>query len=88
MLSGWLAKEGVGLLLGALAKLLLGFYQGWRDDQAIQRAEQTAQDLGRVSAERDQEQAGREAAQRELEALHNAPQSTDDAIARLEEGSA
>ena len=87
-IGAWLAKEGVGLLLGALGKLLLGFYQGWRQDQAQRRAEQTARDLGRVSAERAQEQAGREAAERELEALRQAPQSADDAIARLEEGSA
>lgn len=87
-IGAWLAKEGIGLLLGALGKLALGFYEGWRADQAAKRAEQNAEALGRVSAERDQEQAGREATQRELEALRNAPQSADDAIARLEGGTA
>ncbi len=85
-----------GLAGGALLKVLAPFIEmflnsigrSFNDWATAKRAEQTAQDLGRVSAERDQEAAGREALERELEAAQNAPQTTDDAIRRLEEGSA
>lgn len=48
------------------------------------RADQNAKDLGRVTAERDQEAQGRQATERELDARTNAPQTVDDAIKRLE----
>lgn len=81
MFSSWLMKEGVGFILGALGKILLS---AWND----RKARQAIEDLGRVKAERDQSEAARQATQRELEASHNAPRSSDDAIARLEDGSA
>lgn len=85
----WLLKSG---LLAVIAPILEVFLKSIgatiNDSQAAKRAEQNAEDLGRITAERDQEQRGREAAERELEALKNAPQTTDDAIARLDEGSA
>jgi hypothetical protein len=34
----WFAKEGVGLLLGAVAKLLLDGWNEYRADQAFKRA--------------------------------------------------
>lgn len=80
-IATWFATQGAGLVLGALAKLIL---DGWNSYQA----NKTLQDLGRVTAERDQESAARQATERELEASQNAPQSADDAIKRLEEGSA
>lgn len=82
---------GAALLkvLGPLLEVLLSaFGKSMNDYLADKRAEQAQRDLGRVTAERDQEAAGREAAERELEAARNSPQTVDDAIARLEEGSA
>ena len=74
-------KEGAALLLGALGKWLLDAFNGHKQRQALE-------DLGRVKAERDQSELARKATQRELEASHNAPRSSDDAIARLEDGTA
>lgn len=79
-------------LLTVLTPILEAFFNAfgrsfndWLEDK---RAEQTNRDLGRVTAERDQETATRQATERELEASVNAPKTVDDAIARLEEGSA
>lgn len=80
-IGAWFATQGAGLVLGALAKLIV---DGWNSYQA----NKALRDLGRVTAERDQESAARQATERELEASQNAPQSADDAIKRLEEGSA
>jgi len=80
-LAAWFAKEGAGLVLGALGKLALDAWKSYQGNQALK-------DLGRVTAERDQEAAAREATERELEAARNAPQTVDDALKRLEEGSA
>lgn len=80
-LAAWFAKEGVGLVLGALAKLAL---DGWNSYQA----NQSMKDLGRVTAERDQETATRQATERELKASIDAPKTADDALSRLEDGSA
>lgn len=57
-------------------------------NQAAKRAEQTAQDLGEAKAKLDTANATIDAQQRELEAQANAPQTVDDALKRLEEGSA
>lgn len=43
---------------------------------------------GRAEAERDEAQAGREATERELKASIDAPKTPEDAIRRLEDGSA
>lgn len=80
-ITAWFAKEGVGLLLGALAKVALDAWDSYRGDQALR-------ELGRVTAERDQEAEARAATERELEAQQNAPQTVDDAVKRYEEGSA
>jgi hypothetical protein len=72
-------------LLGVVLNALGGQFN---DFLSRKRAEQGQQDLGRVTAERDQAKATGGATQRELEASLNAPQSTDDAISRLEDGSA
>lgn len=77
----WFAKEGVGLLLGALSKLALDAWDSYQSKKSLQ-------DLGRVTAERDQQAATAQATQRELDAAVKAPKTTDDAIKRLEEGSA
>ncbi len=81
-----------GLAGAALLKVLEALFNAfgtslntWLEKQ---RTEQALKDLGRVTAERDQQTEAREATERELEAAQNAPQSVDDAIARLEEGSA
>lgn len=81
MFTAWLTKEGVGLVLGFLGKWLLEAYNGHKQRQALE-------DLGRAEAQRDQAETARQATQRELEASHNAPRSSDEAIARLEDGSA
>jgi hypothetical protein len=78
-------QQVFGLILENLLNSVGKSYNDWAEKV---RAEQARQDLGRVTAERDQEAAGREATERELEAARNAPQTVDDAIARLEEGSA
>lgn len=80
-IAAWFAKEGVGLLLGALAKLALDAWNSYRGDQALR-------DLGRVEAEAEQGRATIAAQEAELQAQADAPQSADDAIRRLEEGSA
>ncbi|UFS77235.1 hypothetical protein LPB73_07615 [Tardiphaga sp. 37S4] len=81
-----------GLAGAALLKVLEALFNAfgtslntWLEKQ---RNEQALKDLGRVTAERDQQTEAREATERELEAAQNAPQTVDDAIARLEEGSA
>jgi hypothetical protein len=79
------AQKAFGLILDSLFRAVGNSYTDWLEKV---RAEKALQDLGRVTAERDYEAAGREATERELEAARNAPQTVDDAIARLEEGSA
>jgi hypothetical protein len=81
VLTSWLMKEGAALLLGALGKWLLDAFNGHKQRQALE-------DLGRAEAQRDQERERAAATQRELEAQKNAPRTADDAIARLEDGSA
>lgn len=80
-IAAWFAKEGAGLVLGALAKLLLDAWQSYRDDQALK-------DLGRAQAESEQGRGTIAAQQAELQAQADAPRSVNDAIRRLEEGSA
>ncbi len=79
--GAWLASP----IVGFFAKMLIDWLSSRR---AQDTADANAKNLGRVTAERDQEVAGREALEREIEALQNAPQTVDDAIARLEDGSA
>lgn len=70
MLSGWLAKEGVGLLLGALGKLLLGAWQSWQANQAQRR-------LGAAEAANEVNVKTLET----KDAMENVPRPSDDAVA-------
>ncbi len=38
IITGWLAKEGVGLVLGALAKMALDGWQSYQANQALRQA--------------------------------------------------
>lgn len=78
---GWLGSQGLSLILGAVVKLALDGFNSWQ-------ASQTQTALGRAQSDRDQAAAGRDAAERELAAEHNAPKTTDDALTRLEDGTA
>jgi hypothetical protein len=78
----------LAMVLPIVEMVLSTFGSSVNDWLSAKRAEQVNRDLGRVSAERDQEVLAREAAMRELEASQNAPRNVEDAIARLEEGSA
>jgi hypothetical protein len=40
-ITAWFLKEGVGLLLGALAKLILDGFNEYRADQALKQAGRT-----------------------------------------------
>lgn len=79
-------------LLKTLAPLLEmlfnAFGKSFNDYLSQKRSEQARQDLGRVTAERDQAIQGQVVTQAELDAAVNAPRTVDDAIRRLEEGSA
>ncbi len=79
-------------VLSALQPLLEAFFSAFgrsvNDFLSRRRAEQTAKDLGAAEATNAQQGATIEAQQAELEARANAPASIDDAIKRLEEGSA
>jgi hypothetical protein len=74
----WLGKEGAGLLLGFLGKLLLDAWNSWQASQA-------QRELGQVTAERDQAIAGRRAAEQIAEEAAK-PLGEDDVIARLDRG--
>jgi hypothetical protein len=80
-LGTWLASYGLGALL-KFASDALGNYLAQR------QADQNAKDLGAAQAENQRAQATIEAQQSELQAQADAPQSVDEAIKRLEEGSA
>ena len=69
------------MLLGAVSKLALDAFNSWQADKALR-------ELGRAEAELDQANKTIEAQEAELEAQANAPRTEDDAIRRLEDGSA
>lgn len=75
---------GLEQLAGFAITFLVKFLLGWLGDK---RAEQAQRDLGRVTAERDQSIAGREA-ERELADIAARGTSDDDVLARLEKGDA
>jgi hypothetical protein len=79
--TGWLATQGASLLLGALSKLILDAWTSYQNRKA-----QT--DLAAAQAKVEQQGATIDAQQAELEAQANAPRTVDDAVRRLEEGSA
>ncbi|MCA1381311.1 hypothetical protein [Bradyrhizobium sp. BRP23] len=69
-IAAWLAKEGVGLLLGALAKLLLDL---WNDHQAGRALKQAgaAETAAKVNAETVETQ----------DAMDQVSRPSDDAVA-------
>ena len=73
-------SSAAGILLGFLAKLLLGWL-------AQRQASADRETIGRITTERDQAAAGRDAAERMAEAAVNAP-GRGEAQRRLNEGSA
>lgn len=80
-LTGWLATQGASLILGALIKLLL-------DAWATYQADRAQRNLATVQAQLRQAAAVIAAQRAELQAQADAPRGTDEAIRRLEEGSA
>ena len=77
-----------GLIEAALKAFFAAFGSSLNDFLGRKRAEQNSRDLGRAEAQVEHGKAAIEAQQRELEAQANAPRTVDDAIARLEDGSA
>lgn len=80
-IGAWLASYAGGVVV----KLVLDGLSTWL---AGRQADANAKEVGRVTAERDQEAQARQATERELKAAQDAPQTTDAALRRLEEGSA
>jgi hypothetical protein len=68
-------------LLNALGRTLTDYIAG-------ARADKNAQELGRAEAQNKQSQATITAQQAELQAQADAPQDAEDAIKRLEDGTA
>jgi hypothetical protein len=77
----WLASYGLGALL-KFASDSLGIYLAQRT------ADNNAKDVGAAQAREEQSRATIAAQEAELQAQADAPQSVDDAIKRLEGGSA
>ena len=75
-IAAWFAKEGVGLILGSLAKLILDGWNEYRSDQAFKQA-------GRA-------EAANEANLKTIEmqdAIESIPRPSDDAVSdRLRKG--
>ena len=82
----------IGSWLGFFQPLLEAFFNAFgrslNDYLAGQRSDQNAKDLGAAEAKNQQQEATIEAQQAELDAQANAPKTVDDAVKRLEEGSA
>lgn len=88
MFSGGTLATILALLAPLLKPILEAFGASLNAAVRDRRAEQNAKDLGRAEAHLDQAGGTIAAQQAELEALRNAPQTDDEAIRRLEEGSA
>lgn len=80
-LTGWLATQGASLIVGALSKLILDAWSAYQSRKATT-------DAAKTTAELEQARAVIAAQEAELEAQANAPRTVDDAVKRLEEGSA
>ncbi len=78
----------IAVLEPALEALFNAFGKSFTDWLDEKSDDQAHTDVGRLTAERDQAAAGQAATQAELDAAVNAPKTVDDAIKRLEEGSA
>lgn len=76
-----LSKFLADIFLGAFGEFLQGLLSSLR-------AESAQREVGKLTAERDQGKATIAAQQAELQAQADAPRSTEDAIKRLEAGSA
>lgn len=70
LIAAWAAKEGVGLLLGALAKLLLDAWNSYQANQAIRQAG-AAQAVNKINAETLETK----------DAMEAVPRPSDDAVA-------
>lgn len=79
-IASWIASEGIGLLLGALARVLLDYIES-------SRAAKAQRDAGQLETERDQAREG-ERVNAELADEAAKRIDHDDAIARLERGDA
>ncbi|MDA9499270.1 hypothetical protein [Bradyrhizobium sp. CCBAU 11357] len=69
-LTAWLAKEGAGLLLGALAKFLLDLWNDYQADQALKQAG-AAEVAAKVNAETVET----------IDAMDDVRRPSDDAVA-------
>ena len=76
------------LIEAALRAFFNAFGTSLNDFLGRKRADKNAQDLGRAQAQVEQGNATITVQQAELDAQANAPATVDDAITRLEEGSA
>lgn len=87
-----LTAASIGSWLTFLQPLLEAFFNAFgrsvNDFLAQQQANQNAKDLGASQAKIEQQNATIDAQQAEIETQANAPRSVDDAVKRLEEGSA
>jgi len=81
LIASWLASQGASLFLGALTKLAL---DAWNSYQA----NKTQRDLATAQAQLSQATATISSQQAELQAQADAPKNADDAIKRLEDGTA
>lgn len=89
MFSSGTAMAALAALLKPIAEAFFSaFGEAVSDWLTARRAEQAQRELGRVTAERDQAVAANKVKDAELEAAAGAPKDVDEAIARLEEGSA
>jgi hypothetical protein len=88
MFTAGTAAAWLTVLQPLLEAAFAAFGRSFNDWLASKRAEQTQQELGAAQARNEQGQATIAAQASELQAQANAPQTVDDAIARLEEGSA
>jgi hypothetical protein len=79
---------GSTILAAILEAFFNAFGRSLNDFFSGKRADQNAQDLGHARAEVEQGNATIAAQQAELQAQADAPATADDAIRRLEEGSA
>lgn len=76
-------------LIGAILKAFFSaFGESLNDFFSRKRADQNAQSLGRAEAQVEQGNATIQVQQAELQAQADAPQTVDEALKRLEEGSA
>lgn len=82
----------LGSWLAFFQPLLTAFFNAFGSSLnqflANKQADQNAKDLGNAEANNATQQATIEAQQSELDAQENAPKTVDDAVKRLEEGSA